>query len=126
MSRVDRTVIERLLADVGHDTSLVDFALESYERRAPTLVAQLMDAIERDDRQAAAACAHDLASLSGQVGALELAEPARVLEWAAERTTEPLATSARLVRDQLPAVLVEIDSIRRTLSAGGSQAGSSR
>lgn len=126
MTPVDRSAIADFLGDVGGDQSLVDFVLATYEERAPSLVADLLDAIDRGDRSAAAGHAHDLASLSGQVGAMSLAERARALERLAECSDDPLTEPARIVAQRLPAVVFEVGAVRRDLAGLRPQPDSSR
>ena len=126
MSSVDRSAISDFLADVGDNHSLVDFVLATYEDRAPSLVAGLLAAVDRSDRSAVAGHAHDLASLSGQVGALDLAARARALEQMAERSDDPLAEVASIVAKHLPAVLFDVGEVRRDLTGLRPQPDSSR
>lgn len=113
-STVDRSVLDGLLRETGDD-SLVELVLDAYLERAPELTRSLGRAVAAGARPEAAHYAHDLASLSGQVGATALAKLARQIEYDADHTSNALDAQFRHVEQALPLLLAEIAALR----AGG-------
>lgn len=109
---IDQSILNGLLADTG-DPGLVDMVVDAYRERAPQLSRTLDHAVFSGARAEAALAAHDLASLSGQVGAISVAELARQIERAATKTDRPLGPLNRRLQAALHPVLEEIDGRRR-------------
>jgi len=87
--QLDYAVLEDLRRTVKHRTKMV---VENYMQTAHDLVAQLKDAVAREDYMAIGAKAHQLRAPSGQVGALSLAKICSELEMCAnnEKQNTPL------------------------------------
>ena len=109
--QVNPITLDRLLAETGHDYDLLSFVLNAYESRSPQLLAGLQQAAACDDRREAAQHAHDLASTSGQVGALGISKLAREIENLAEHGDGPLTERSDQIALALSAALVQIQGI---------------
>jgi len=111
LGRISADVLDRLLTETGNDHDLVTFVLRAYEDRAPELLAGLQEAVAEGDRREAAQHAHDLASTSGQVGALGISRLAGEIEVLGERGDGPLAEPCARIAAALPEALAELRRI---------------
>ena len=111
LGRISADVLDRLLADTGTDHALVTFVLRAYQDRAPELLTGLQEAVAEGDGRGAAQHAHDLASTSGQVGALGISRLAGEIEVLGERGDGTLAEPSARIAAALPEALAELRRI---------------
>lgn len=77
---VDLQVLSQLHAEVGHDAEIIGGLLTTYCERASELVNGLAAATTAGDTKSVRSAAHDLRSMSGMVGAVELERLSAELE----------------------------------------------
>ncbi len=111
--RIDPEYLQQL-AEVGEGSDLVTFVIDTYLERAPRLLAGLQQAVSAGDHTRAAGFAHDLASTSGQVGALGMTAIARDVEQLAAAGGASPTEQCHCLTRLLPDVLAQLQDIRRS------------
>jgi HPt (histidine-containing phosphotransfer) domain-containing protein len=109
---IDLAFLDQLLPAAGGDLGLLTFVIDAYRERAPRLLTGLQEAAAHGDHSAAAQFAHDLASTSGQVGALGITDVARTIEQLAEEGASDLLEHCRRIDGLLPEVLAGLEEAR--------------
>ncbi len=110
-SVVDRSVLDRLCADVGDDPTVVRNVIAVYLEYLSERREQVATSLLSGDPSAVAKAAHAMTSASVTVGATALAKPARALETlattgrldGADELLAAIDAAVPLVRDQLEA-----------------------